>query len=574
MSCPMLFWKKILVCMFILLVLVPMRAVFAVTSVAVTNPDAETGDLSGWTYSGTDPWTVELGGAHGGTGAFVASRETSYLMQRVDLLAAGFTREQLDTFTSVQMAAWVKEYTDGQAALDTYDILFAIEGEGHGTMAFTYMGAQDVPSSWTQVGAGLGNYGAGMRYVRIELWSADGTGGLGMRGAMFDDVTLSITGESTAPTLTSVSPVDGAVGVGTRPELTLNFNEDVSVGSGDIIVRRTSDDEAVVIIDVTSGAVQGSGTETITVALPGSLTKGVEYYVTVDAGAFEDIWGNAYAGISSSSVWNFRTQASSAVAIAPRAFDYTITDAHAEVDEAGGVQVTWQAGGDVPFVHIFAAVEGGAWESVSDLFVPTGPWMWQMPERYRGKEVMFFIESTDLGLQLGGMATEPVVWQDEPNQVLQEQESSLFAAGSYLRTVLSDTVYYVDSMGRRRPIPNPQTFFTWETSFDDVQVVDGETIASLPLGPPLLPKSGTVLLKVQSVPKVFAVEGTPEAPTLRWITSESLARELYGSDWADYVIDIPPTMWSHLAFGDDVENSDAIHVDLDSMLCREELAAL
>ncbi len=551
---------------------------WAVPLSLITNSGAETGDFTGWTEDAADePWTISSSDAYQGTKSFLAGNDTSTLYQTVDLLGLGYTEEQLDSITGVSLSVWVKEYDDAGED-DIYDVGLQMLGSGLGAMALTSLPDPHVaPAEWTQRELGLGSYGAGMRYLRVVLTSEDSAGTPGNHGAMFDNITLTITGESTAPTLTSFSPADGATRIATRPELTLDFSENVNVGSGDIVIHRTSNDEAVATIDVTSDAVQGSGTETITVTLPENLQKNTEYYITIDEGAFEDTWENAYAGISSSTTWNFRTRSSDTANEPQQVLDYTITHAHAEIDEAGKAHITWQSGADTSLVQISVATEGSEWERISPFMASTEEWTWQIPTEYRGKEITFFIESTDLAIRTGGMATEPIIWNGAENQSPENQDgttnapSTTPATGSYIRSPHAETVYYIDNTGHRRPILDAKTFFTWESSFDVVQITTEEAIALLPLGSPLPPKPGTILVKVQSVPKVFAVEGTAEMPILRWITSESLAEEIYGENWAEYVIDIPPTMWPHLTFGSDVLSQNEINIDASNMLRNTEL---
>jgi hypothetical protein len=67
----------------------------------------------------------------------------------------------------------------------------------------------------------------------------------------------------------------------------------------------------------------------------------------------------------------------------------------------------------------------------------------------------------------------------------------------------------------------------------------------------VLPKPGVVLVKIQSDPRVYALENNLEdvySPVLREIASESIARAMYGEAWADYVIDIEPTFFTKSDF--------------------------
>ena len=118
------------------------------------------------------------------------------------------------------------------------------------------------------------------------------------------------TPDSTDPTLTSSVPADNATAVALDANIVLNFSESVDAESGDITIKKTSDDTTIETIDVTGGQVSGSGSSQITVDPSSDLDNGVEYYLLIDATAFDDTLGNSYAGISSKTALSFTTVSS------------------------------------------------------------------------------------------------------------------------------------------------------------------------------------------------------------------------------------------------------------------------
>ena len=108
-----------------------------------------------------------------------------------------------------------------------------------------------------------------------------------------------------APVLVSVSPADNATGVAVDANLVMTFSKNVVPGSGDITIKKKSDNSLVEAIAATSTT--GSGTKIITANPSSNLAADTEYYVLVSAGAFEDEAGNDYAGISDNTKWNFMT---------------------------------------------------------------------------------------------------------------------------------------------------------------------------------------------------------------------------------------------------------------------------
>ena len=111
--------------------------------------------------------------------------------------------------------------------------------------------------------------------------------------------------DSTAPTLSSSTPADNATGVAIDANIVLNFSESVDAESGNITIKKTSDNSTVETISVTGGLVSGSGSSQITVNPSSTLDSSTEYYVLIDASAFDDSSSNSYAGISSTTALSF-----------------------------------------------------------------------------------------------------------------------------------------------------------------------------------------------------------------------------------------------------------------------------
>ncbi|MFZ2681770.1 MAG: hypothetical protein WAZ14_01615 [Patescibacteria group bacterium] len=140
---------------------------------------------------------------------------------------------------------------------------------------------------------------------------------------------------------------------------------------------------------------------------------------------------------------------------------------------------------------------------------------------------------------------EPVV--DEPvvdEEPVAEEESD---SNKLIKLASSDAVYVIGDDGKRHPFPNEVTFTSWGYSFADVETVDSTTMASYLIGGSVTVKPGTYLVKIQSVPKVYAV-----APnrTLRWIYTEDIAIELFGEQWASEVIDVSDAFWPDYQSGE------------------------
>ncbi len=114
--------------------------------------------------------------------------------------------------------------------------------------------------------------------------------------------------DNDAPSLSSSSPSDNATEVAINANIVLTFSEAVDAESGNITIKRTSDDSTIETIDVTGAKVSGSGSTAITINPSTDLTADIDYYILIDASAFDDAAGNSYAGISSTTALNFSTK--------------------------------------------------------------------------------------------------------------------------------------------------------------------------------------------------------------------------------------------------------------------------
>lgn len=118
---------------------------------------------------------------------------------------------------------------------------------------------------------------------------------------------LNLSPDSTPPTLSSSNIADEATGVATFADLVLTFNEAIAKGSGNITFKGL-DGAAHVVVDVSAAAVTLSGNQA-TVNPTDLLAAGKQYAVQIDATAFTDVAGNAYAGIANDTHLNFTTSA-------------------------------------------------------------------------------------------------------------------------------------------------------------------------------------------------------------------------------------------------------------------------
>lgn len=147
----------------------------------ITNPGAETGDLTGWTSS-TGVMLASAGGAHSGSFRFQADSLTTRYFQDIDVPAADEAK--------VDSGEWVARIRWWQSG----------EAVDYGTMGFTFLDAASaqLDEEWKASGRGFSAWTqrefrltppSGTRKIRIWM---DSRGNSGLVYAEFDDIELAL----------------------------------------------------------------------------------------------------------------------------------------------------------------------------------------------------------------------------------------------------------------------------------------------------------------------------------------------------------------------------------------------
>ncbi|MCD8490220.1 MAG: Ig-like domain-containing protein [Desertifilum sp.] len=114
--------------------------------------------------------------------------------------------------------------------------------------------------------------------------------------------------DNTPPTAIGFTPAENAVEVVLNPSLVVEFSEAIRKGTGNIFLRRVSDNSIVETLDIASTRISISD-NTVTLNPTLDLTEGTHYYLEITRGAIQDLAGNSFAGISGATAWNFKTVA-------------------------------------------------------------------------------------------------------------------------------------------------------------------------------------------------------------------------------------------------------------------------
>jgi Ca2+-binding RTX toxin-like protein len=112
-------------------------------------------------------------------------------------------------------------------------------------------------------------------------------------------ITISIASDTTAPTVSTFSPTDGATGVAVSSNIVVTFSETIVRGTGNIELRAGSATGTIVetFNAATSTRLNLSGNQ-LTIDPTTTLANGTQYFVVMASGTIKDSAGNNYTGTS------------------------------------------------------------------------------------------------------------------------------------------------------------------------------------------------------------------------------------------------------------------------------------
>lgn len=122
--------------------------------------------------------------------------------------------------------------------------------------------------------------------------------------------------EKIAPEVLALSPDSEPISVNNpvadnHPDLVMTFNEAVELSAvgGNALIYKVGDTTPTLTIPLTSDMFSNNEVNIVYDAneLGGGLAINTDYYVLIDAGAIQDVSGNAFAGISANTEWTFTT---------------------------------------------------------------------------------------------------------------------------------------------------------------------------------------------------------------------------------------------------------------------------
>ena len=136
-----------------------------------------------------------------------------------------------------------------------------------------------------------------------------------------------------------------------------------------------------------------------------------------------------------------------------------------------------------------------------------------------------------------------------------QAKAATIGAGSLIKAS-GPAVYYYASNGKRYVFPNEKTYKTWYADFSTVMTITDAELAAIQIGGNIVYRAGTTLVKITTDPKVYAIG--PKG-VLHWITSETVALDLYGAAWNTIINDVPDAFFTNYTYGSDL--TLAVHPD-------------
>jgi Big-like domain-containing protein len=168
-------------------------------------------------------------------------------------------------------------------------------------------------------------------------------------------------------------------------------------------------------------------------------------------------------------------------------------------------------------------------------------------------ELMFDLRATSSGIKKINILSQGKLIGSVEFNVVDTSLADLDIEYGSLIQASSNSVYYYANDGKRYVFPNERVYSSWYDDFSAVQTITDEELAKMPIGGNVTYKPGSKMVKITTDPKVYAID---QNGTLRWIETETLAIDLYGSNWAGLIEDVADVFFTDYQVGDSIKNAN------------------
>ncbi|MFZ5365214.1 MAG: Ig-like domain-containing protein [Patescibacteria group bacterium] len=334
------------------------------------------------------------------------------------------------------------------------------------------------------------------------------------------------------PVIISYSPTDNATNVSIDSPLVVDFSEPINTGS---LTGTISPDPGNWVNNWSNGDKRVSMTHD-------QYLYFTQYVIT--NGTVDDTAGNSMGGFNG---WDFTTsKRSSGGSLYPTNYSLRINNDDVTTNSLNVSLDINAENADKMMISNYSNFIDSDWEDFD-----TGK-LWTLLEGAGTKTVyMLFknlngnqsiVVSDTIEYAAADDATTSNV-DDESDQA-EPAETIMFpdglTAGELVKVMNTSAVYLLGADGDRHAFPNEDVYMSWFDDFSSVKVVSNSTLAKIALGKNITMRPGTWLIKIKSLPNVYAVE---PGGLIEWIESEDLAEDLYGSGWNIRIKDLSDAFW-------------------------------
>lgn len=378
--------------------------------------------------------------------------------------------------------------------------------------------------------------------------------------------------DGASPVVVSVSPTSGATGVARNAPVLVTFSEAMDTAFAEGV-------EFSMTPDATNWTAGWSNGDTVVTLTPTrSFTCFATYSLTLTAAAITSSGAQTLLTTGpEDGLWSFQSQScaessgSSTSDTVPPVILF-VGPTNGDVLVSGQTErIRWAWTGNIAFVSVaYSLNDGKTWETIEKYAPNYGYIDWIVPASLT-TQGRIRVDGNDLAATIAtdqSDGTFSITAQNGgvPNETQGETGAAPLPDGVFVHdllklpddgdpTTLWDTsVYYIGTDGNRHAFLNESIYLSWFTDFSTVREVPLPTLASVPLGNNVPYRPGVQLVKFQTVPMVYAID---HSGALRWITSEALARQLYGVPWAQMVRDLSDASYGNYSIGEPIWSAES-----------------
>lgn len=137
----------------------------------------------------------------------------------------------------------------------------------------------------------------------------------------------------------------------------------------------------------------------------------------------------------------------------------------------------------------------------------------------------------------GNFALATAVWNPFPDKI--DRQNAI--QPELVKMEINSAVYYKAVNGYRYVFPNEKTYKSWFSDFSSVKTISQSEMEGLIIGGNVTYKPNSRLIKITTDPKVYWVA---KNGVLRHLSSETLAKQMFGDNWAALVDDLPDAFFA------------------------------